>query len=42
MWGWGRAVALPVLACATWHADRDLIGAYHPVWAEEAGFGAGI
>ena len=38
----GLAVALPVLAYATWHAYRDLIGARSPVPAEESGFGAGI
>ncbi len=38
----GLAVALPVLAYATWHSYRDLIEEHHPVPAEEAGFGAGI
>ncbi len=38
----GLAVALPVLAYATWHAYRDLIGDHPLVPAEEAGFGAGI
>lgn len=38
----GLAVALPVLAYATWHSYRDLIGEHPLVPAEEAGFGAGI
>ncbi len=40
--GIGLAVALPVLAYATWHCYRDLIGANLPAAAENAGFGAGI
>ncbi len=38
----GLAIALPVLAYATWHAYRDLVEARYPMTAEEAGFGAGI
>ena len=38
----GLAVALPVLAYATWHAYRDLIGPEPTSAGEPAGFGAGI
>lgn len=38
----GLAVALPVLAYATWHSYRDLVGAPHPINPDETGFGAGI
>lgn len=38
----GLAVALPVLAYATWHAYRDLISDVAEPAGETAGFGAGI
>lgn len=40
--GLGLAVALPVLAYATWHCYRDLIAPPHPIRPHEAGLGASI
>jgi uncharacterized membrane protein len=38
----GLAVAMPVLAYATWHCYRDVVGPTRPSAIEPAGFGAGI
>jgi uncharacterized membrane protein len=38
----GLAVAMPVLAYATWHCYRDVVGPPRPTASEPAGFGAGI